>query len=135
MERQLKIQNEQIKNNFFAEYTKRYQEIILHFPENINDVNFSYEDLSVPRRERIMRYMRVYFDLCSEEYFLHKKKHLDEIVWEEWKTGMTYAFNKPAFQKAWKVVTKNSEFYTEFRDFVESEIVKRKEKGDGSILK
>lgn len=134
MQRQLKIQNEQIKNNFFAEYTKRYQEIILHFPENINDVNFSYRDLSEPRRERIMRYMRVYFDLCSEEYFLHKKKHLDEIVWKEWKTGMIYAFNKPAFQKAWKIVTENSEFYAEFRDFAESEIVK-KEKGDGSILK
>ncbi|MER3447799.1 MAG: hypothetical protein C4291_13640 [Candidatus Dadabacteria bacterium] len=37
LKEQLKIQNEQIKLNFFSEYTKRYREIILHFPENINE--------------------------------------------------------------------------------------------------
>ena len=49
MEKQLKIQNkslniqnEQIKHNFFAEYTRRYQDIILHFPEDINENTFDY---------------------------------------------------------------------------------------------
>ena len=29
-------------------------------------------------RNKTLRYMRVYFDLCSEEYFLWKSKHIDE---------------------------------------------------------
>jgi hypothetical protein len=44
MEKQLRIQNkslitqnEQIKHNFFGEYTRRYQKIVLHFPENITE--------------------------------------------------------------------------------------------------
>ena len=40
MNEQLQIQNQQLKNGFFAEYTKRYQEIILNFPEEINDNSF-----------------------------------------------------------------------------------------------
>ena len=31
----------QVKLQNFIEYTKRYQEIILNFPENINEKNFS----------------------------------------------------------------------------------------------
>lgn len=127
MERQLKIQNdslrtqnEQIKHNFFAEYTKRYQEIILHFPENINENNFSYDKLKKDERDKTMRYMRVYFDLCSEEYFLYKKGVLDEDVWKEWQEGMISAFNKPAFKYAWKKVTQDSDFYKEFKDFIDS---------------
>ena len=40
--RQLKILNKQLKLNFFSDYTKRYQEIILNLPENINEDNFDY---------------------------------------------------------------------------------------------
>ncbi len=120
----LRIQNEQIKHDFFAEYTKRYQEIILHFPENINENKFSYEKLEKEVKDRTMRYMRVYFDLCSEEYFLHKKGVLDEDVWKEWQEGMISAFNKPAFKIAWKQVTQDSDFYKEFKDFVNSIIKK-----------
>lgn len=127
MQKQLRIQNEQIKNNFFAEYTKRYQEIILHFPESINDESFSYENFEKGEKDKIMRYMRVYFDLCSEEYFLHTKKHLDKVVWAEWEAGMIYAFNKPAFKKAWKIVTQDSGFYTEFKKYVELKIIKVQE--------
>lgn len=114
----LKTQNEQIKHNFFGEYTRRYQEIILHFPEDINEKTFNYDKLNKEERDRTMRYMRVYFDLCSEEYFLHKKGFLDDDVWKEWKEGMVSAFNKTAFKTAWKKVTEDSDFYKEFKDFI-----------------
>jgi hypothetical protein len=116
----LKIQNDQIKHNFFAEYTKRYQEIILHFPENINDNNFRYDELEKEIKDKTMRYMRVYFDLCSEEYFLKNKGVLDEDVWSDWQEGMISTFNKPAFKIAWKQVTQDSDFYKEFKNFIDS---------------
>lgn len=130
MEKQLKLQNEslitqneQTKHMFFSDYTKRYQEIILNFPENINDKNFDYGSLDEKVYNKTMRYMRVYFDLCSEEYFLNKKRYIDKEVWEEWKDGMKVAFNNKAFKTAWKKVTEHSIFYKEFKNFVNNELI------------
>lgn len=131
MREQLKIQNEQMKLNFFADYTKRYQDIILHFPENINDSDFNLKNLKKKNKDiydKTMRYMRVYFDLCSEEYFLHKKKHIDDRVWEQWKEGMKIAFNKPAFIQAWKIVIKDSIFYEEFERFVNKKLINKSDR-------
>jgi len=64
----------QVKLQNFIEYTKRYQEIILNFPENINEENFSFDGMDTEVRTKTMRYMRAYFDLCFEEYTLHEKK-------------------------------------------------------------
>ena len=66
------MNNKNTRLAFFSEYTKRYQDIILNFPENIIDDNFKFDSLSKVERDKTMRYMRVYFDLCSEEYFLYK---------------------------------------------------------------
>jgi len=118
MQEQIKIQNEQIRISLFSEYTKRYQEIILHFPENINEKTFSYDVLDEAVREETMRYMRVYFDLCSEEYFLMIHKYILPEVWQEWETGMTFAFAKPAFREAWQKISADSGFYQKFEKFV-----------------
>lgn len=70
--------NKQQKLIVFMDYTKRYQEICLNFPENINEVDFSFDKLDKGTREKTLRYMRAYFDLCSEEYHLYLQKHIDK---------------------------------------------------------
>jgi hypothetical protein len=129
MNKQLKIQNEhlqqqneQIRHNYFSTYTQRYQEISLNFPVNINDANFSYEALDKKERDNALRYMRVYFDLCSEEFFLNERGHIDEDVWKEWKQGMEFNFNKTAFKSAWERFIKDTGYYTDFANFVNSKM-------------
>lgn len=122
MNKQLRIQTEQIKHNFFSEYTKRYQEIIWHLPENIYDDSFSYEDLDEEKRDTIMRCMRVYFDLCSEELFLHQNKYIDEKVWKEWEDGMDSIFKRPAFRGAWNKISKDPTLYKDFKKFADSKM-------------
>ena len=61
----------QLQLNFFADYTKRYQEIVLNFPESINKHDFDFDELH-DEKDKTLRYMRAYFDLCSEEYFLYQ---------------------------------------------------------------
>ena len=56
--KQLQVFNEQLKLNFFADYTKRYQEIILNLPDNISHPDFDYSKLQEEVRSRTMRYMR-----------------------------------------------------------------------------
>lgn len=109
----------QIKLQNFIEYTKRYQEIILNFPENINEINFTFEDMDAEIKNKTMRYMRAYFDLCFEEYILHKKNFIDDDLWSIWKDGMEVAFSKSAFQQAWKIIQKDTKFGEGFEAFVQ----------------
>jgi hypothetical protein len=53
--RQLKIFNDQLKLNFFADYTKRYQQIMLHLPATITDDDFDLDRLSEEERIRDVR--------------------------------------------------------------------------------
>lgn len=122
--KQLKIFNEQLKLNFFADYTKRYQEIILNFPENINQQNFNYQDLSEDDKNNVLRYMRVYFDLCSEEYDLYRAGYISERVWKNWKEGIEFTFSKKAFSDAYNIVKMDTIYYPEFTNWI-SKIVSK----------
>lgn len=112
----------QLQLNFFADYTKRYQEIILNFPENINHEDFDLSSLDLQIRDKTLRYMRAYFDLCSEEYYLWKGKYIDDNTWKEWESGIKFAFSKPAFMQAWEVLKLDTIYYGEFSSFVISAI-------------
>jgi hypothetical protein len=119
---------DQLQLSFFADYTKRYQEITLNFPESINEKDFSFEGLSPEVRDKTLRYMRAYFDLCSEEYFLWRKKHIDNETWLEWKTGIEFAFSKTAFVEAWKILKLDTIYYGAFVEFANSSILKSQNK-------
>lgn len=110
----------QLQLQFFADYTKRYQEIILNFPDWINDENIQISELPPEIEDQILRYMRAYFDLCSEEYFLWKNHYIEDETWYEWQSGMSYAFSKPAFMQAWERLSFGAIFYREFAALVES---------------
>lgn len=125
--KQLKIFNEQLKLNFFADYTKRYQEIILNFPENINQQDFNYQNLSETDKNKVLRYMRVYFDLCSEEYDLFRAGYISERVWKNWKEGIEFAFSKKAFIDAWDIIKMDTIYYHEFTNWINKVLTKKDE--------
>jgi hypothetical protein len=126
--KQLQIFNDQLKLNFFADYTKRYQEIILNFPENINEPNFEYDELSTDLKNKTLRYMRTYFDLCSEEYDLWRSGYIEDRVWENWKQGIEFAFSKRAFIDAWKIIKLDTIYYPEFSEWVNEVVIKNEVK-------
>jgi hypothetical protein len=117
--KQLQIFNKQLKLNFFTDYTKRYQEIILNFPENINEDSFEYDELSKEVKNKTLRYMRTYFDLCSEEFDLWKEGHIEDKTWQEkWKPGIEFALSKKAFRDAWKIISLDTIYYSDFSEWV-----------------
>jgi hypothetical protein len=109
--KQLKLQN-------FIEYTKRYQEIILNFPENINEPTFDIGSLQKQEKDKLMRYMRCYFDLCYEEFTLAAKKILDHDLWKMWEEGIKAALSKSAFQQAWNKIKIDTSYDTKFNKFI-----------------
>jgi hypothetical protein len=110
--------NQQLMLQHFADYTKRYQEIILEFPEDINEDKFK---LIAKRKNysKTMRYMRAYFDLCFEEWYLNERKLIDADVWEVWKGGMKAAMSKTVFQQAWIKIKADSDFGMDFQVYLE----------------
>jgi hypothetical protein len=100
--KQMRKLSDQLMIQQFSDYTKRYQAIILHFPEDINEKTFILSNRS--DYNHIMRYMRAYFDMCYEQWFLNAQKLLDEKIWADWKLGMGSAFSKTAFRQAWGVM-------------------------------
>jgi hypothetical protein len=115
--RQMELQN-------FIEYTKRYQEIILQFPENINEHSFSFEHMPIETRNSRLRLMRAYYDLCFEEYTLHRKKYVSKVFWSIWEDGMSFAFSKTAFQDAWRIIIQDTKFGADFERFVEAKVMR-----------
>jgi hypothetical protein len=120
--------------HLYSEYTKRYQEIIRDFPENVNEPEFDlYEKKGTEpgdaRFEKTMRAMRMYFDLCFEEWSRHRRNEIDADIWSTWKSGMETAFGKPAFQQAWKRITRphDTNYGHDFTKFVRV-IMTRKDK-------
>ena len=115
--KQLKKLNQELALQHFSDYTKRYQDIVAQFPENINERDFVL-DREHDDYERTMRAMRTYFDLCFEEHYLNSRKFMDEKIWEVWKCGMKTAMSKPAFQQAWKIVEADTVYGKEFDKFI-----------------
>lgn len=109
----------QLQLNFFADYTKRYQEIIINFPESVNRQDFDINSLDSSIRDQTMRYMRAYFDLCSEEYFLWRKGNINTETWREWESGIKYALSKPAFKNAWESLQLDTVYYGDFTSFID----------------
>ena len=106
-----------IKQNqiaFFAEYTKRYNDIIISMPDNVFNGSATVE--------QSIRYLQLYFDLCSEEYHLKKQGFIPEDVWELWKEGMQITTNKRLYKDCWDNIKGiyNQDFYL----FFERDILK-----------
>lgn len=116
----------QIQVSIYSDYTRRYQDIILNFPENINEHTFDFDTLSNDDRNKSLRYMRAYFDLCSEEFDLMERKYIDKKLFEFWRSGIEYALTKTAFKTAWQIISKDSKFNIEFEKLANKSISKSK---------
>jgi len=116
---QMRALRKQLALQTYSDYTKRYQEIILHFPEEINQDDF---DLSSRTdRPKVMRYMRAYFDLCFEEYDLSERKLIPTQIWQSWLGGIEFALSKPAFRQAWDQIKAD----TQYRDWMRQRFLLR----------
>jgi hypothetical protein len=112
-------QSRVLKLNHYSEYTKRYQEIMVHLPSNVGASQFVISKLKAAERERVLVYMRAYFDLCYEEWDLHESKLIELSSWKVWKDGIGKTMRKPAFREAWTYLTgADSEYGMGFTAFM-----------------
>ena len=98
----------QAKMQIFIVYTQRYHDIMLKLPIDVESSDFNIDSLEPANKAALLRAMRAYYDLCSEEFYL--RKNFDRKVWSMWKRGMEYAFVRPAFRDAWDLLPNKKEY-------------------------
>lgn len=109
------IAMKQSRNDFFAEYTKRYHDIILHMPDEVYEGSAKAEGAT-------LKYMQHYFDLCSEEYHLHENGLVPDDVWNNWMEGMEITTNVELYKKPWDLIKGN--YNKDFYLFMERDVLK-----------
>ena len=94
---------QQRENSFYAEYTRRYQDIFMNMPDDIYNGTVEID-------ERTKRYIRVYYNLCSEEYQLWQKGFVKKEVWGLWVGGMQIETNHKIFHDAWNALKERIQY-------------------------
>jgi len=113
----MKMVKEQNYIQMFAEYTKRYQEILMEMPSGAFDGTESND-------KDVLRYMQLYFNLCSEEYDLRTKDAISEDVWEKWLAGMIATMRHPNFLRSWEQLRLN--YAPDFVNFFNNNVITSK---------
>ena len=90
----------QLRLQVFLEYTRRFDEI--EFPEGA--FADPWPRLTKKRARKAERAFRKYFDLCSQEWWLHQSGKIESRVWEVWARGMADIVATAGGRHAWQAI-------------------------------
>lgn len=111
--------SKQSQMNTFLTYTQRYQEIMMHFPIDFEKPGFTIKSVNPEEREDLLRWIRAYFDLCSEEYHLSKEGFVCERVWKLWEGGMVDSLRADLFLESWLILQREGYYAEDFSNYVD----------------
>ena len=112
--------NIQSRLSFFQNYTNRYHKIMINLPVEIKSDSYSLLSVDEKEREILVRWIRAFYDLCSEEYYLNQMGYVDKEVWRLWKAGMEITFSSTSFVDAWKIIQASKYYDVQFATFIEN---------------
>lgn len=104
----------QLQSQFFAEYTRRYSELMDKMPP---DFFHPKKADSIELDGEMLKKCRLYYDLSSEEYELHRQCRLNRRVWNYWEAGIEDIVNLPVFAKAWDDIL-STQYNAQFQAFI-----------------
>jgi hypothetical protein len=123
---QLVLQAKQQKLQHYMEYTNRYHAIAVNFPKGVNEPDFTLSKRSKDYSQTIGAMDR-YFDLCLEQWDLHRRNLIDRETWAVWQELIVAALEKPAFRQSWEVVRASKKYYSaDFQKFISDILAMRR---------
>jgi hypothetical protein len=116
----LKGVRDQLRTATFLAYTERYGKIMAHVPYAARRPGSDYRLDKVAMQERIdvLSAFRDYFNLCSEELFLHSIGRIDGKTWQIWRLGIKQVMEFPCYEETWKELGPEYEYYRDFVRFM-----------------
>mgnify|MGYP003577279627 CR=1 FL=1 len=119
--KQLQLSKEIARLQFVDGLDKEYRELASDIPTKA----LLGSDLEAEEHQKIFDELFRYFDLSNRQAALWKEKRIDSASWNNWRTGIGFNLQLPAFARAWgevKLRTEDhaSEFFSELRSLEES---------------
>ncbi len=103
----------------FLEYTKRYSEIMNMFPPEGLKARLNLFAKPPEESDELSLAVLCYLNLCSEEFYLCKKKYLSSHVWRIWEAELKRTLSSPLVVREWTGVREEFRSYPEFLEYVE----------------
>ena len=134
------------KTDYFSEYSKRYNDLILKLPGNFKTIGTRndsgdfkyYETLDFNNHsyntgfngsKKLVPVIRGLFNLFSDEHYLYTdEEKVDKKIWNNWLEGMKMCLAYEAFQDVWLNIGSNSVYGDEYRNFIDNLISDIKDK-------
>ncbi len=117
---QMKSVKKQLELQNFLEYTRRYQDIMLNLPESIHVGTFKFSETRINENDlKAIRFIRAFYDLSAEEFFLHNNGLINNATWRLWKKGIFATINNRAFHEAWTVIRPDTHHPEAFIRFID----------------
>ena len=85
----------------FYEFTRRFQEIVLHLYPDTKDKT----------------YHKLYFDLCNEEFYMSENNKLPSDIWDSWISEMKIIMTEKDILESWQKLKDN--YDEKFKEFFE----------------
>jgi hypothetical protein len=104
------IAHEQMLKQLFTEFNQRYNGL----NDYLCEIERNYPTLELLNKaenaEFLKRKVVDYFSLCAEEfYWYYHKKRIEPLIWESWKAGMNYWYQKvPVIRELWEFEVRNN---------------------------
>lgn len=103
----------------FSDFTHRYDDIITSLPASFGAKLFTVDEKLFDDPAAVRAAHR-YFNLCSEEFYLHSKKYVDNKIWDQWKREIEKNVNSPFFERHKETILLNQSDYPDFANFLQS---------------
>ena len=105
----------------FSDYTRRYDDILDRLPEEarVPEETLNLDDLGTAERRRLLVGLRRYFNLCSEEFYLRKRRRIDSETWKIWESGIRATMRLPTFRRAWEIIGPEYGYFEDFQAFMQ----------------
>ncbi|GAB4222354.1 MAG: hypothetical protein Kow0062_19360 [Acidobacteriota bacterium] len=113
------IYRRQMNAQVFLEYTKRYEEVMRSFPREGRLARLSSEGEPPPPSDDLTLAVLRYLNLCSEEFYLCRKRYLSRGVWRIWEDELKRTLRTPLLRREWAQLRREFEAYPEFAEYVD----------------
>jgi hypothetical protein len=107
----------------FLEYTRRFDQIAQNLPAAMREAPSEFDKeqgkLKALKSESVQQTIIRYFNLCSEEFFLHEDGLIEDPVWNLWAAHMKTFLSSPIFQEVWQRAREDYSAFHKFQSFVD----------------
>jgi hypothetical protein len=108
----------QMNAQLFVEYTKRYEQVMLSYPEGLRDTRLDSMGVPPPESPELTVAILRYLNLCSEEFYLWERGYLSGDIWRIWESEIRRTLASPLYRREWRKVQAEFASYGEFAKYV-----------------